>query len=95
MTHDFTAEHYFAKACTEFGLEKMHTIAIGKILEAKKDGYLEAEYADDIARILYNDGAERLFDAADDEYFEEFDGFVDYSDESGFDPYMGCYTGDC
>lgn len=26
---------------------------------------------------------------------EDFDGFVDYSDESGFDPYMGCYTGDC
>jgi hypothetical protein len=20
---------------------------------------------------------------------------LDYSDESGFDPYMGCYTGDC
>ena len=26
---------------------------------------------------------------------EDFDGFVDYSDESGFDPYMGCYTGGC
>lgn len=26
---------------------------------------------------------------------EELDEFVDYSDESGFDPYMGCYTGDC
>lgn len=26
---------------------------------------------------------------------DDFDGFIDYSDESGFDPYMGCYTGDC
>ena len=21
--------------------------------------------------------------------------YIDYSDESGFDPYIGCYTGDC
>lgn len=26
---------------------------------------------------------------------EDSDEFIDYSDESGFDPYMGCYTGDC
>lgn len=26
---------------------------------------------------------------------DEDDDFIDYSDESGFDPYMGCYTGDC
>ena len=26
---------------------------------------------------------------------DDFDGFIDDTDESGFDPYMGCYTGDC
>lgn len=26
---------------------------------------------------------------------DDFDGFINCSDESGFDPYMGCYTGDC
>ena len=26
---------------------------------------------------------------------EDWDGFEDYSDDTGFDPYMGCYTGDC
>ena len=40
------------------------------------------------------------FDPEELEYTEpneddDFDGFVDYSDESGFDPYMGSYTGDC
>lgn len=26
---------------------------------------------------------------------DEDEKYIDYSDESGFDPYMGCYTGDC
>lgn len=30
----------------------------------------------------------------EDEWDEDFD-YIDESDESGFDPYMGCYTGDC
>ena len=37
------------------------------------------------------------FDPEQLEYTEpdEDDDFIDYSDESGFDPYMGCYIGDC
>ena len=27
--------------------------------------------------------------------YTEVDDFIDDADESGFDPYMGCYTGDC
>lgn len=27
--------------------------------------------------------------------YTEVDDFIDDIDESGYDPYMGCYTGDC
>lgn len=102
-TNIFTAKYFFNCACRDFGLEDEHTIAIGKIVDAKEGGYLEADYADSLAKLLYNDGRllwgfqeeadEPLEDVGDPD--EEFDGFIDYSDESGFDPYMGCYTGDC
>ena len=102
-TNIFTAKYFFNCACRDFGLEDEHTIAIGKILEAKEGGYLEADYADSLAKLLYNDGL--LYQRHIEETYEslefvgdpdeEFDGFIDYSDESGFDPYMGCYTGDC
>lgn len=94
MTYDFTAEKYLIKACTEIGLEDKHTIAIGKLVDAKKDGYLDAEYADYMARIIYLHADEELQYPFEDEE-EEDEYFEDYSDESGFDPYMGCYTGDC
>lgn len=94
MTYDFTAEKYLIKACTEIGLEDKHTIAIGKLVDAKKDGYLDAEYADYMARIIYLHADEELqYPFADEE--EEDAYFEDDTDESGFDPYMGCYTGDC
>ena len=54
------------------------------------------------ASLVWDDTGEVVeeFDPEQLEYTEpneddDFDGFVDYSDESGFDPYMGCYTGDC
>ena len=91
--YDFSAEHYLIRACKECGLENKHTIAIGKLVDAKKDGYLDAEYADFMARIIYNHADEELqYPFADD---EEEDAYFDEGDEVGFDPYMGCYTGDC
>ena len=104
-TNIFSAKYFFDCACRDFGLEDMHTIAIGKILECKEGGYLEADYANSLAKLLYNDGL--LYQRHIEETYEalefvgeavdaeDFDGFIDYSDESGFDPYMGCYTGDC
>jgi hypothetical protein len=93
MTHDFTAEHYLIRACTELGLEDKHTIAIGKLVDAKKDGYLDAENADYMARIIYLHAYEELQYPFDDE--EDEDEYFYEGDEEGFDPYMGCYTGDC
>ena len=91
--YDFTAERYLVKACTECGLENKHTIAIGKLVDAKKAGYLDAEYADYMARIIYLHADEELQYPFADE--EEEDAYFDEGDEMGFDPYMGCYTGDC
>lgn len=37
--------------------------------------------------------AEQLFEECTKEVYDE--DFEDDADECGFDPYMGCYTGDC
>ena len=39
----------------------------------------------------YGEEEEPLTELSDEEYDEYFDDV----DETGFDPYMGCYTGDC
>jgi hypothetical protein len=61
-----------------------------------------ADLINSSACLVWDDTGEVVeeFDPEELEYTEpdedeDFDGFVDYSDESGFDPYMGCYTGDC
>lgn len=79
-------------ACSEFGLENPHTIAIARLVDLVADGYLAKDEATPMAQIIYHHGTESLYynDEWDDE--EEPDDDVD---ESGFDPYMGCYTGDC
>ena len=82
----------FNLACSEFGLENKHTISIAKLKELAETEYLTIEEATTMAQIIYHHGAESLY--YNDEWDEDEE-FVDYSDESGFDPYMGCYTGDC
>lgn len=84
----------FDLAVTEFGHENEHTIAIGQLIDLVASKFLKQEDAERMAQIIYHHGAESLYyndewDEDDDEYDEP-----DY-DESGFDPYMGCYTGDC
>mgnify|MGYP006864375087 CR=1 FL=1 len=80
-------------ACSEFGLENPHTIAIARLVDLVADGYLTKDEATPMAQIIYHHGAESLY------YNDEWDDEDDYDepdiDESGFDPYMGCYTGDC
>ena len=79
--------------CSEFGLENPHTIAIARLVDLVADGYLTKDEATPMAQIIYHHGTESLY------YNDEWDNEDDYDepdiDESGFDPYMGCYTGDC
>lgn len=73
-----------------FGLENTHTIAISRLFDLVEDGYLTEEEATPMAQIIYHHGAESLY------YNDEWDNdFTDDVDETGFDPYMGCYTEDC
>lgn len=80
-------------ACEEFGLEDTHTIAIARLVNLVADGYLAKDEATPMAQIIYHHGAENLYynEAWDDED-EDYESDVD---ETGFDPYEGCYTWDC
>lgn len=79
-------------ACSEFGLENEHTIAIARLVDLVASGYLAEDEATSMAQIIYHHGAESLYynDEWDEDEYDE----PDY-DESGFDAYLGCYTGDC
>lgn len=70
------------KAIRNFGFEDPRTITIAFLEETGKH-----QLAEDLYEILTNN------EECEDED-EDFD-YIDESDESGFDPYMGCYTGDC
>ena len=50
---------------------------------------------DETGEVIEDFDPDQLENVGDPDENDDFDGFVDYSDESGFDPYMGCYTGDC
>ena len=77
-------------ACSEFGLEDEHTIAIAKLVDFVENGYLTKDEATSMAQIIYHHGTESLY------YNDEWDGDSepDY-DECGFNPYAGCYDWDC
>lgn len=81
--------------CEEFGLEDTHTIAIARLVDLVADGYLTKDEATPMAQIIYHHGTESLYynEAWDEEEEPEWEE-PDWGDE-GFDPYMGCYTGDC
>lgn len=68
------------KAIRNFGFEDPRTITIAFLEETGKH-----QLAEDLYEVLT---------ANEDDENEDFD-YIDESDESGFDPYMGCYTGDC
>ena len=69
------------KAIRNFGFEDPRTITIA---------FLEQSGKSQLAEELYE-----VLTADDDEDEDEDFDYIDESDESGFDPYMGCYTGDC
>ena len=97
----------FNLACEEFGLENEHTICIARLKEAVDKSLLTEEVATPMAQIIYNHGSENLYyneawddededeEYADWEYEDDFDDYEPDADECGFDPYAGCYTGDC
>ena len=77
-------------ACSKFGLENPHTIAIARLVDLVATGHLAKVEATSMAQIIYHHGSESLY------YNDEWDDdLADEADESGFDPYTGCYTGDC
>ena len=83
------------RACTEFGFDDPHTIAIAQLVDLVADGHLEKAHATQMAQIIYHHGTESLhyndeWDEDEEPEWEE----PDWGDE-GFDPYMGYYTGDC
>ena len=76
-------------AVKNFGFENPHTIAIAQLVDLIADGHLDKERATQMAQIIYDHGATELFwDDYDRDYEPD-------AAEDGFDPYMGCYTGDC
>lgn len=76
-------------AVKNFGFENPHTIAIAQLVDLVADGYLDKERATQMAQIIYDHGATELFW---DDYGRDYE---PDADECGFDPYAGCYTGDC
>ena len=83
-------------AYSEFGLENPHTIAIARLVDLVAAGYLAEDEATSMAQIIYHHGTESLYynEAWDEE--DPWDEDEEYiNGEEGFDPYMGCYTGDC
>ena len=79
-------------ACSEFGLEDPHTIAIARLVDLVADDYLTKDEATPMAQIIYHHGTiESLYYHEE----EEDEDFPDEVDEAGFNPYEGAYTWDC
>lgn len=76
-----------------FGFENIHTIAIARLVDLVADDLLTKEEATPMAQIICHHGTESLYynEAWDDEDEES----EPDADETGFDPYAGCYTWDC
>ena len=74
-------------AATFFGLEAPQTIEIFTMSER-----LPEEQFDDAIRIVY---LARVDEYECEQMFYDDDEEPDWDSDMGFDPYMGCYTGDC
>jgi hypothetical protein len=89
MTND--RQTILNNCATFFGLEAPQTIELFTMSER-----LPEEQFDDAIRLVYlarvdeYEAQRQFFDEDDEPEWEE----PDWGDE-GFDPYMGCYTGDC
>jgi hypothetical protein len=79
------------KAIKLFGFENPITVTIA-VLEEQGKTKLADQLFEECAKEVFDDDYED-----DCEYEDDWDDYDrDYEpDEVGFDPYMGCYTGDC
>jgi len=75
-------------ATHDLGHEDVHTKAIWRVVALCEQGLIPEDEAEALVEATYNRGLDFC------PLTDEFD-YDDDSDESGFDPYMGCYTGDC
>lgn len=94
-----TTRECFEHACTDFGHEDQHTLCIAQLLDLARNGYLDPLSAQRMAQIIYHHGTESLYYNEDwdeeEDPWDEDEEYLNGADEMGFDPYMGCYTGDC
>ena len=75
-------------AAHDLGHEDVHTKAILRVVELYNKGLIPEDEADALVNAAYDRGLDFC------PLTDEFD-YDDDTDESGFDPYMGCYTGEC
>jgi len=78
--------HLQALCVTVFGHENPTTIEVFKLLEEGLECLALETFSN-----AYLDSLNPIEELSDEEYEE----YWDEADECGFDPYMGCYTGDC
>ena len=79
-------------ACSEFGLENPHTIAIARLVDLVASGYLTNDEATPMAQIIYDHGANSLYY---NDAWDEDEEYLNGDEEMGFNPYLGCYDFDC
>lgn len=77
------------KAIELFGFENPITITIAVLAEQGKHELAEQLF-EECSKDIYGDPQDAGADDLDSTVH-----FMDDVDECGFDPYMGCYTGDC
>jgi hypothetical protein len=77
------------KAIELFGFENPITITIAVLAEQGKHEMAEQLF-EECSKDIYGDPQDAGADDLDSTVH-----FMDDVDECGFDPYMGCYTGDC
>lgn len=78
--------HLQALCVAVFGHENATTIEVFKLLE---------EGLECLALETFSTAYLNLLNSTEESSEEEYEDYLDEVDECGFDPYMGCYTGDC
>ena len=87
-----TTRECFELACSTFGHENIHTIAIAQLLDLAKNSALDPLSAQRMAQIIYHHGTLTLY--YNDEWDEDEE-IIEGDDEMGFNPYLGCNDWDC
>ena len=73
-------------AAHDLGHEDVHTKAILRVVELYNKGLIPEDEAEALVNAAYDRGLD-MIPFSCEEYDED--------DDTGYDPYMGCYTGEC